>query len=400
MTCLVRSFIVALSLAAALAAQPPQRPQAPPPGFGAGPGGSRVNSPEVLPDHRITFRFPAPKASEVILNFGEGNVSSHKMTKGEGGVWSVTVGPVEPDIYAYFFLIDGVKTIDLNNPVAKYSGNINSSLLEMWDGEPRFDQIQDVPHGSITMHTYTSSAEKAPRGLYVYLPAQYHSQPDKRYPVLFLWHGGGGTEGDWSRHGRMGIILDNLIAQGKAVPMIIVAGQNNPGTPVAGYKIPSGGRPNAGPQGANYDGLKNEIVNDIIPFIAQRYRTIENRESRAIAGLSAGGAVGFMVGLSSLDHFANIGEFSTGMFGGVSGYSDFDIDKISPGFYDDIAATNKRLNTLFMSCGTEDPRIQAQKKAFEDIQQHGIQVMFTSYAGGHEWRVFRRALKDFAQQIF
>jgi enterochelin esterase family protein len=396
---LVRSSLATIVLAAALAAQAPQGPPAAG-ARGEGPGGPRVNSPEVLPDHRITFRFSAPKASEVVLRFGEGNLVNHNMTKGADGVWSVTIGPIEPDIYSYSFLVDGVKNIDLNNPMAKYAGNIDSSTLEMWDGEPRYDQIHAVPHGSINIHTYTSTVEKAPRGLYVYLPAEYYSQPNKRYPVLYLWHGGGGTEGDWSRHGRMGVILDNLIAQKKATPMIVVAGQNNPGTPVAGYRIPAGGRGNAGPEGENYTALKNEIATDIIPFIAGRYRTIENRENRAIAGLSAGGAVGFIVGLSNLDMFANVGEFSTGIFGGVSGYADYDIEKISPGFYKDIAATNRKLKTLFMSCGTEDPRFPFQKKAFEDIQKHGVKVEFTSYSGGHEWRVFRRALNDFTQRIF
>jgi len=232
------------------------------------------------------------------------------------------------------------------------------------------------------------------------VPAEYYSQQDRRYPVLFLWHGGGGSDGDWARHGRMGEILDNLIAQNKAVPMIVVAGQNVPGTPVLGARPSPDAPVNLGPGSANHEGLKQEIITDILPFLASHYRTIEDREHRAIAGLSAGGAVGIVVGLSSLDLFAHVGEFSTGWFGGVGGYTEYDLEAVSPGFFDDIDATNAKLHTLFMSCGTEDPRFPFQQKAAQDLQEKGIDVTFAGYEGQHEWKVFRAGLRDFAQKIF
>src|SRR5258708_886410 len=170
-------------------------------------GGRRIVSPEVLSDHQITFRVSAPKATEVVLRFSEGGPQSNPMSKGEDGVWSVTIGPVKPEIYTYSFLIDGAKTIDLANPIAKIGASVDASVVEVPGDPPRFDQVQEVPHGSINIHTYASGVSKTLRGLYVYVPSDYYSQPAKRFPVLYLWHGGGGAEQDWSRDGRAGVIL-------------------------------------------------------------------------------------------------------------------------------------------------------------------------------------------------
>jgi len=367
----------------------------------AQPGARRMVSPEVLPDHRVTFRISAPKAAEVILRFSEGGPQSHPMTKGDDGVWSVTIGPVEPEIYTYSFLVDGTKTIDLANPIMKVGASIDASVLEVPGDPPRFDQVQEVPHGSVNIQTYASGVSKTQRGLYVYLPPDYYSQPAKRFPVLYLWHGGGGAEQDWSRDGRAGVILDNLIAQKKAVPMLIVMPNNVPGTPAPGVTAPAGVSPiPTGAGGANYPMLKRELIEEIIPFVFKHYRTIENRENRAIAGLSAGGGTTLNVGLASLDQFAWIAEFSSGIFGGVAGYGQFDIEKISPGFYKDPAATNKKLKLFYMSCGTEDPRLPFQKKALAEFQGHKINVTFASFPGAHEWKVWRHSLADLAPKLF
>ncbi len=137
----------------------------------------RLVSPEVLPDHRITFRLSAPKASDVQLRFGEGAPQTHAMAKDGNGVWSVTIGPVEPEIYTYSFVVDGVKTIDLANPMAKIGASIDASVVDVPGNPPRFDQVQDVPHGSINIHTYASAVSKTQRGLYVYVPPDYYSLP-------------------------------------------------------------------------------------------------------------------------------------------------------------------------------------------------------------------------------
>lgn len=365
-------------------------------------GARRIASPEVLPDHRITFRISAPKATEVVLRFSEGTPQSHRMTRGEDGVWNITIGPVEPEIYTYSFLLDGVRMIDLSNPIAKVGASIDASVVEVPGDPPRFDQVQAVPHGSIDIHTYASEVSKTQRGLYVYVPPDYYSQPAKRFPVLYLWHGGGGAEQDWSRDGRAGAILDNLIARKQAVPMLIVMPNNVPGTPAPGVMPAAGVTPPAatGAGGANYPMLKHELLENIIPFVSSRYRTIENRESRAIAGLSAGGGTTLNVGLASLDTFAWIAEFSSGIFGGVASYGQFDIDKIAPGFYSDPAAVNKKLKLFYMSCGTEDPRLPFQKKALLDFQSHKIKVTFAEFPGAHEWKVWRHSLADLAPKLF
>ena len=368
----------------------------------AQPGVRRIVSPEVLPDHRITFRISAPKATEVVLRFAEGSPQSHPMTRGEDGVWSVTIGPVEPEIYTYSFLVDDTKAIDLANPMAKVGASIDASVVEVPGDPPRFDQVQDVPHGSIDVHTYRSGVGKTQRGLYVYVPPDYYSQPAKRFPVLYLWHGGNGAEQDWSRDGRAGVILDNLIAQKKAVAMLIVMPNNVPGTPAPGAMPAPGASPPpaTGAGGANYPLLQRELLEDIIPFVSRHYRTIENRESRAMAGLSAGGGTTLNVGLASLDSFAWIAEFSSGIFGGTTGYGAFDLEKVAPGFYRDPAATNRKLKLFYMSCGTEDPRMPFQKKALEDFQSHKINVTFAAFPGAHEWKVWRHSLADLAPKLF
>jgi len=365
------------------------------------PAARRLVSPEVSPDRRITLRFAAPKASEVVLRFSEGASQSHPMTKDENGVWSVTIGPVEPEIYTYSFLVDGVKTIDLANPAIKVGAAIDASVVEVPGDPPRFDQVQEVPHGSIDILTYPSAVSKTQRGLYVYVPPDYYSQPSKRFPVLYLWHGGGGAEQDWSRDGRAGVILDNLIARKQAVPMLIVMPNNVSGTPAPGA-APGAALASTptGAGGANYALLKRELIEEIIPFVARHYRTIENRENRAMAGLSAGGGTTLNVGLASLESFAWIGEFSSGIFGGTTGYGQFDLAKIAPGFYKDPSATNQKLRLFYMSCGTEDPRMPFQKKALDDFRSHGIQVTFASFAGAHEWKVWRHSLADLAPKLF
>jgi hypothetical protein len=156
------------------------------------------------------------------------------MIKGQNGVWTVTIGPVQPEIYNYSFLVDGAKTIDLANPLTNTGAGVESSVVEIPGDPPRFDQVQEVPHGSINIHMYPSGVSKTQRGLYVYVPPDYYSQPAKRFPVLYIYNGGGGFEWEWARNGRAGVILDNLIAQKKAAPMIIVMPSNRPGTPAPG----------------------------------------------------------------------------------------------------------------------------------------------------------------------
>ena len=215
--------------------------------------------------------------------------------------------------------------------------------------------------------------------------------------MLYLWHGGGGSELDWVTEGHTDIILDNLLALKKAVPMIVVIPNGDVGSP---GPAAAPGAPAAGAGMQRYDVIEKETVSDIIPLIEKHYRTLPNRENRAIAGLSAGGGISMNVGLKRLDVFAWVGQFSSGMFGGVGGYAPFDVEKISPGFLKDPAATNKRLKLLYFSCGEQDPRMPFQTKAVEGLRAQKINLTFKSFPGVHEWKVWRHSLADLLPMLF
>ena len=204
-------------------------------------------------------------------------------------------------------------------------------------------------------------------------------------------------EADWVRDGRAAVILDNLIAAKKAVPMIVVMPNNNLVAPAAGGRG-RGAAPGPPPSAAT---LGRELLTDIIPFVESRYRVTANRESRAIAGLSAGGGTAFPTGLNNLDTFAAVGEFSSGMFGGTGGVTTaVRADVIVPDLFTNAAQKSSRLKLLYMSCGTEDPRMPFQKQTFEDLTKQGFKPVFMSFAGAHQWKVWRYSLNDFAPRLF
>src|SRR5437762_9123095 len=178
----------------------------------------RLISPEVHADRTITFRVRAPKASEVNLVFGS---HSKPMIKDSNGIWTATIGPVEPEIYTYSFMLDGARVLDMSNPILKNGRAPDASVVEVPGTPPRFDELQDVPHGTIQIRTYRSTPLNRNRKLYVYVPPQYDTEPTRKFPVLYLRHGSGDNEANWSEDGRAGVILDNLVAQRKAVPMLI-----------------------------------------------------------------------------------------------------------------------------------------------------------------------------------
>jgi|SRR5579871_525689 len=363
--------------------------------------GPPVVSPEVSPDGHITFRLLAPKASEVILNFDEFTPEKTPMTKDARGVWTLTIGPKAPEIYHYFFTVDGMRAGDLQNPIKE-----SPSTVEIPSDPPRFDQIRKVPHGTISIITYASGDLQ--RGAYIYLPPDY-TIGNKKYPVLYLFHGGGGWESDWSRQGRTEVIMDNLIADKKAVPMIVVMPNNVATAPAIGTFPPPG---QAQPANGSYDAMRKDLFDALIPYVEKNYRVIANRENRAMAGLSAGGGTTLNVGLNAMDKFAWIGEFSTGLFGGAGpapgaggpagggGYAPYDPMKVFPEFYSKPAETNKKLKLFYMSVGTLDPRLPYQQKARDDFKAKGIHLVFETFEGAHVWKVWRHSLADFAPRLF
>lgn len=377
--------LVITALALAQDSQQPRRNTYHSPNAGNNPGAQRLVSPEVHPDRSITFRVRAPKASEVNLAFGAGAAKPQPMVKDSNGVWSITIGPVEPEIYTYTFLIDGARVLDMANPVLKNGRAPDASVVEIPGTPPRFDQVQDVPHGTIQIRTYRSTPLNRFRKLYVYVPPQYDTEPTHKFPVLYLRHGSGDNEANWSEDGRAGVILDNLLAQRKAVPMLIVMPNGDTDGTWAGGSSPEA-----------IEILGKELMGDIIPLIEKNYRVLPGRENRAITGLSMGGGQAFTIGLKHLDTFAWVGEFSSGL---VSD-NQFSLEKHLPGFLDDPAAVNKKLHLLFLSCGTDDPRYNGQLDLVDTLKKHNIRAEWYSTPGVHEWKVWRHSLAEFLQKAF
>ena len=382
--------VVGLTVPASAMAQAPAPPA-------VVPAAAPARSPEVHADRRITFRLAAPAAKEVSLSFDEGSVQTHPMTRDSSGLWSVTIGPVAPELYVYNFVVDGLRVLDLANTHLKSGTALASNVVEVGGTPRRFDEMQDVMHGSVNIHPYKSAVQNAGRTMYVYVPDEYYTEKTKRYPVLYLYHGGGGMEADWVRDGRAAVILDNLIAAKKALPMIVVMPNNNLVSPPPG----GGGRGAAPGPPASAATLARELLTDIIPFVESRYRVAASRDSRAIAGLSAGGGTAFPTGLNNLDTFATVGEFSSGMFGGTGGVTAaVRADVIVPELFTNVAQKSARLKLLYMSCGTEDPRMPFQKQTFDDLTKQGFKPVFMSFAGAHQWKVWRYSLNDFAPRLF
>jgi enterochelin esterase family protein len=321
-------------------------------------------SPQVHPDRSITYRISVPTAPDVQLRFEN---QSHPMTKDQRGVWSTTVGPVAPGVYSYSFGIGGAQ---FDNGEVEVPGTPASD-----------DMMQDVPHGTIVFHQYFSKAQNRRRTLRVYLPPQYHSEPTRKFPVLYTYSGGGETNS--SAAIRRGILMDNLIAKGKAVPMILVMPSNSTNA--------GDGSDAVFPAAVvNMTGIADELKSDIFPMIEKDYRTYTDKNHRAIAGWSFGGGTAFGVGTRHLDWFGNIAEFSTGLFGGAdtpppghTNYAAFDPDSIAPGMIKNLLNPTTRPKVLFMSVGDRDPRSPFQKKAYEQFKKDGVDVSFRTVPGGH-----------------
>ncbi len=403
---LIQTILWIAALTANLVAQAGGAPQAERGGRGGPVAGMR--SPEISSDGRITFRLHAPNANEVFLNGNWPSGRGMKMTRDASGIWSVTTEPLKPESWVYTFTVDGITALDpLNSRVARDITRYQNVLL-VPGPESEFIKISKVSHGTVADVWYPSTGLGTSRRMAVYLPPGYETSTAK-YPVLYLIHGGSSDEDQWWEMGAANVILDNLIAHGKAKPMILVMPNANwndiaaldfGGIRASTAGPQAGGLPPAG--GINFDRAEQEIVGDIIPFIEKAYRTLPGRENRAITGLSMGGGIAINVGLKRLDIFASVGEFSAGIFGGVAAgsYSQFEIEKVSPEFLKDPAATNKKLKVLYFACGTEDPRMPFQQKMAGNLGSKGIHLVFKGFSGDHEWRVWRYSLADMATLLF
>jgi enterochelin esterase-like enzyme len=346
-----------------------------------------VRSPEVGPDRQVTFRLRAPHATEVTVG-GEFQSGSVAMTKDNDGVWSVTVGPLKPEIYNYNFTIDGVKTIDPGNPEVKTGSTPGTiaSILEVKGDGPAFYDAQPVAHGEIHTLWYQSKSLGAIRRVTIYTPPGYDCAADRRYPVLYLFHGANADETAWTRLGHVNLILDNLLAAGKIKPFIVVMPFGYPASP-----WPEGG--SAGGFGSVTEGFSRDLIGDVIPLVESRYRVYADREHRAIAGLSMGGQESLTIGLNHLELFSYVGGFSAAV-------RPPEFARSFAALTADPKATNSNLHLLWIGCGTEDSLFSAAQSFSAFLDQAQIKHTFYTMPGAHTWMVWRNFLLQFAPQLF
>jgi enterochelin esterase family protein len=309
----VLAFVMVL-VASMAAAQTPGTPGA---GRGGGRGGRggapAVVSPEVHPDGRITLRYRAPNATQVTAS-GELDGKPHPMTKGDDGVWSVTVGPLQPDIYTYSFNVDGVIALDPRNANTKFGyGNFGAvSIVQVPGNGPQFYDVKDVPHGEVRIRPYVSKTLGVGRTAWVYTPPGYDQGSD--YPVMYLLHGAGDIESGWTMIGRANNILDNAIAEGRATPMVVVmplgyATQSFWAGPARASTATASG----GPGGLSLPA--QDLLNDVMPMIERDYKVSRSADKRAIAGLSMGGGQTINVAFNRPELFTYVVAMSPAAFG-------------------------------------------------------------------------------------
>jgi len=426
----IGGIAVAILSASATFAQPAPPPvqaqqgQAAP---GRGAQGPRVVSPEIHPDKTGTFRLSAPKAQEVTLNGSWDGATNIKMTKDDAGVWSVTVGPLGDQLWGYWFVVDGVKALDPGNGETQRDGARYDNLLmiagpadDLWD-------FKDVPHGTVHQVWYPSpTLKQARRRMYVYTPPDYETSTVK-YPVLYLLHGGGGDEDAWTVMGRAPIIMDNLIAQGKAKPMIVVMPNGNATQTVSqgfgfgptparqqvqapapppiqaaqgGLGAGRGQAPAAGAPGgaAGRGGMMQQayagsypesLVKDVIPFVEKTYRVIANKDNRAIAGLSMGAGHTVTATNNNPGVFNYIGVFSGG---GRAGDETFEnqLEAVKQG----------GVKFYWLGAGTTDMARAGTVALSESVKKHGFNTSYKEIPGAHYWFLWRDFLGDYATILF
>jgi enterochelin esterase family protein len=372
--------------------------QAPPAARGRGGGRGAQDtlaSPEVHADRTVTFRLRAPQASDVTLT-GDWLATPEtptggtvKMNKDATGVWSVTTAPLEATIHLYFFTIDGLNIADPINPKMKLRTRTSASLVEVPGDPVPVWQIQDVPHGSVDWNWQHSAAYNDTHEFFVYLPPGYE-KGKARYPVLYLVHGAGDTAAAWTIAGAANLILDNLIAQKKAVPMIVVMpfnGSNAAAPPPAAGNAGRGGASATPP-------FEQYMLTELMPYVDAKYRTAPGRKNRAMAGLSAGGAATYNVGLKHLEIFSQLGMFSAAGGGGA------DFAARYPQLAADPKGTNAKLSVFWIGCGQQDALDNAAKEFDAGLTKVQINHTFMDREGGHVWPVWRWCLSQFAPLLF
>lgn len=356
------------------------------PGRGQASPNASLVSPEVQQDRRVTFRIYAPKASEVSITgdwIDQGRGTGGNLTKGEDGVWSVTVGPLVPDVYSYRLTVDSVQTFDPRNPQIKLGVSRHDNLFEVPGPEAAFMENRPVPKGKVHLAWYPSRTLGMMRSMRVYTPPGYESS-DTRYPVFYLLHGGGDNDGGWSTIGRANFILDNLIAEGTARPMIVVM-PNGSIPPARGAGAPS--------MASSQSRFRDELLSDVIPFVEANYRALTDQKNRAIAGLSMGGGHTMAVVPTNLDKFAYIAVWSAGV-GDTAAFKQNNAEFLR------AARTNSLVKHFQIAVGEIDFALNGSRNLSRVLTEAGITHEYLESEGGHTWINWRRYLDDFAQKIF
>ena len=343
----------------------------------------QLESPVVHPDRTVTFKFRAPNARKVELS-AQFLKANQPLTADTNGVWSVTVGPVEPNLYPYAFVVDGVSVADPSNQDLFPNERFKNSLVDIPGDKPSLYSIQDVPHGDLTYCYYQSKALGRTRPLVVYTSPGYR-ESKKKYPVFYLVSGTTDTEETWFRAGRANFILDNLIAQKKSVPMIIVMPYGN---------MMMGAPPPTSPQAAQmYKVFNDELVGNIMPYVEANFRVSRDREKRAIAGFSRGGGQSLFTGFNNLDKFAWIGSYSAYLTPEV-------FAKYFANAAADSQATNKKLKLLWLGVGKADFLYQQAVTVDDYLKAKKIEHQSLVTEGGHTWMNARHYLSETLQLYF
>jgi enterochelin esterase family protein len=337
---------------------------------------------EVSADRKVTFRLRAPQATTVAVG-GDFVQGAQLMQRGNDGVWSVTLGPLNPAIYSYTFRVNGVSVLDPSNPMIKQGEAGSASMFEVPGDKLAPYDMQNVPHGTVHVNWYSSKALDVPRRIDVYTPPGYEASK-AMYPVLYLLHGSGDTETGWTNCGKADMILDNLIAAGKAKPMIVVMPYGRARRDV--YLGPISGTPDA-------NAFEDDLLKDVIPFAEKMYRISGVADDRAIAGLSMGGGQAMRIGLHHTELFHAVGMFSAGA-------RNVNYEEQYKDLLADPSATNKKMKVLYIACGKTDSLFAGAQSFHETLEKHGVRHKFVASEEGHVWRNWRDYLADLTPMLF
>jgi len=330
-------------------------------------------------DRKVTFRIQAPRAGEVTFNGDWIASEKPKLVKGDKGIWSVTLGPLPPGLFIYSFNVDGVAVPDPLNPDVKLRARSAGSIVVVPRAEPAFWDARDVPHGTVEINWHRSAVLGQMRQLWIYLPPGY-AKDRRKYPVLYLLHGRNGTAADWTQAGLVNFIMDNLLAEKRAVPMVIVM----PWLHALPFDAP--------PIESN-DVLSDYLLKDVLPLVEGKYRVARDRAHRALFGLSLGGAATLAMGLNHPELFSHLAAYSTG--GPVA-----EVQKRILPALEHADHLDGRFQLLWMGCGKQDALFAMNEELAKLITSHGVKVDFHSTDGFHNWALWREYFHETAPLLF